>query len=386
MAKYFPRGKFVWAALTLSLGWLFMFSVFTLSQPVVLVLKSGSINDSFGLAGNRLSTATSFFNKGLSSDSTKVDFSALAPDIQAVISSRPLNLPSRVSVGRVVTLTFVGDIMLDRGVAASVRNNFNGNYEDLFTELGFLRDRDIVFGNLEGPLSDQGQDIHNLYSFRMKPPALPALVKAGFNVLSLANNHAGDWGREALIDTVDRLAGAGILTPGAGKRRAEAVNPQIKKVGDIKIGFLAFSDVGPVNLAVGDDQAGILLATDSNFTGIIRQATEAVDVLVVSFHFGEEYQTSPSPRQIALAEQAIDLGAKIIVGHHPHVIQPVVEYGGGLIAYSLGNFIFDQNFSAETMEGLVLEVELLNNDIADWRTRLIVLDNYFRPAEANNDR
>ncbi|MDP3013899.1 MAG: CapA family protein, partial [Candidatus Subteraquimicrobiales bacterium] len=265
-----------------------------------------------------------------------------------------------------VTLLFGGDMMLDRGVKNSVNKNFNGDYSALFENLGILKKADIAFANLEGPASDQGKDLRNLYSFRMDPSVIPALKGAGLSIVSVANNHVGDWGTSAFIDTLARLRENEILYTGGGENRKEAEQPAIIEKYGIKIGYLGFSDKGPEWMRATEDQAGILLANNPRFSEIIKNASSQVDYLIVSFHFGEEYQTKHNERQEYLAHKAIDSGAKIIIGHHPHVIQDTEVYKngsclaeasckGGFIAYSLGNFIFDQYFSENTMQGMLLE-------------------------------
>jgi D-alanyl-D-alanine carboxypeptidase len=255
-----------------------------------------------------------------------------------------------------ITMRFVGDIMLDRGVKFSVNKNFDGDFNHLFDLLGeSYKDADIFFANLEGPVSDTGQDKHNLYSFRMDPRVLSVLKDAGLDMVSFANNHIGDWGKAAFDDTRARLDGAGIGYIGAAGNYADAVQPKIIEVKGVKIGFLGFTDVGPNSFAATDTESGVLLASDPHLDDIIKNAAEKVDFLVASFHWGIEYQKQ-TPEQIALAHRVIDDGAKLVVGHHPHVPQDVETYKGGLIVYSLGNFIFDQSFSKETMSGLTLEV------------------------------
>ena len=277
-----------------------------------------------------------------------------------------------------VTLTFLGDIMLDRGVRSSVNKNFAGDYSKLFENLDHLQDRDIVFGNLEGPASDQGQDLGSLYSFRMNPSVIPALRGAGFNVLSVSNNHAGDWGRDAFIDTLDRLEENEIAYAGGGwKGRAES--PTVVEKYGMKIGFLAFTDVGPNWLEATEEKAGILLANNPSFSDIIKKANEKVDHLVVSFHFGEEYKELHNDRQEKLAHEAVDSGAKIVIGHHPHVEQDTETYKESFIAYSLGNFIFDQKFSAETMQGMMLDMKLHRNGDMSVRKNTVKLNNLFQP-------
>ncbi|MFA6301129.1 MAG: CapA family protein [Candidatus Paceibacterota bacterium] len=264
-----------------------------------------------------------------------------------------------------VALAFGGDIMLDRGVKNSVIKNFNNDYSSLFEKSGnlleTLRNSDIFFANLEGPVSDQGIDQKNLYSFRMDPSVIPALKGAGVSVVSLANNHMADWGLNAFTDTLSRLKENEILYIGGGNNKTEATTPVIIEKYGMKIGYLGFSDVGPNYMTAGDAKAGVLLASDPNFDDIVKNAAKQVDYLVVTFHFGTEYKTLHNARQAELAHKAIDDGAKIVIGTHPHVVEDMEVYKNGYIAYSLGNFIFDQSWSKPTMQGMLLELKLYKN-------------------------
>lgn len=282
-----------------------------------------------------------------------------------------------------VKIVLVGDMMLDRGVELSVTKSVGGDFNWLFANTSELAKADILFGNLEGPVSDLGYNVGSIYSFRMETGVVSALVAAGFDVLSLANNHIGDWTLVAALDTKQRLAESGIKSVGLGDNKLDAATPVIFDKSGQKIGWLAFSDVGPDWLAANETSAGIIIAADESLPQIINTASQAVDHLVVSFHFGNEYETRSSIRQQELAHLAIDHGARLVVGHHPHVVQEVERYKTGLIAYSLGNFIFDQSFSPETMRGLVLEVELDKTGIKSARTRVSQLDQYFRPTLSN---
>jgi hypothetical protein len=272
-----------------------------------------------------------------------------------------------------VRLMFVGDIMTDRGVKNSVLRNFDGDYTRLFEHVGLLKEADITFGNLEGPVSDTGRNVGSIYSFRMDPMTLPALKGAGFDVLSLANNHAGDWSLEAFVDTLTRAAQEGIVITGAGRTQTEARGPQIIERHGIRFGFLGVTDVGPNWLAATDTRPGIVILEEENFTSLVQEAVAQVDILIVTPHWGPEYKPH-TERQERLARMAIDAGARLVIGHHPHVIQSVEYYGNGIIAYSLGNFIFDQYFSPETMEGLLLDItyEPLSDtfSLVEWRSPL----------------
>jgi poly-gamma-glutamate synthesis protein (capsule biosynthesis protein) len=300
-----------------------------------------------------------------------------AKDAKADWVKEKLNLAD-VAEPESVTLAFAGDIMLDRGVRNSVNKNFKGDYSALFEKLEILKKSDIVFANLEGTASDKGKDLGNLYSFRMDPEVIPALRGAGISILSVANNHVGDWGRSAYIDTLSRLEENEIEYTGGGNL-AKAENPTIIEKHGVKIGFLGFSDVGPNSLEVTEDSVGLLLANNPNFDAIVRNAAKQVDHLVVSFHWGEEYKTKHNARQEALAHRAVDAGAKIVIGHHPHVVQDTEVYKNAFIAYSLGNFIFDQKFSEATMQGMLLEIELNKDGSMTTKKNTVKLNKFFQP-------
>lgn len=277
-----------------------------------------------------------------------------------------------------VTFAFLGDIMLDRGVKSSINKNFKGDYSILFEKMGILKKQDIVFANLEGPASDKGKDLKNLYSFRMHPSVIPALAGGGINIVSVANNHAGDWGIEAFNDTLFRLKENEISYAGGGTL-SEVENPTIIEKYGIKIGFLGFSDVGPNWLEATTEKQGILLANNPRFEKIIKNASEQVDHLIVSIHFGDEYKKVNNQRQQKLARTAIDNGAKMVIGHHPHVVQNTEIYKNGYIVYSLGNFIFDQKFSLDTMQGMLLEAKLRKNGELSIKKHTVKLNNLFQP-------
>ena len=284
-----------------------------------------------------------------------------------------------------INLAFAGDIMMDRGVKNSVRKNFNNDYSAIFDKSQELKDifkkSDITFANLEGPVSDMGADLRNLYSFRMDPEVIPALKGAGISVLSVANNHIGDWGRPAYVDTLARAKENEIFYAGGGLNKEEAETPAIIEKYGMKIGFLGFSDKGPGSMEAGIDKAGQLLASDPRFDEIIQSARKQVDYLVVSFHFGEEYQTKHNARQEYLAHLAVDDGAKLVIGSHPHVIEDTEVYKNSFIAYSLGNFIFDQSWSASTMQGGLLEIKLNRDGSMIAKLNTIELNSAFQPEK-----
>ncbi len=289
-------------------------------------------------------------------------------------------------------LCFTGDIMLDRGVKKAVLDYGKGDFRFPFQKISsYLRGCDALFGNLEGPISDKGENKGSLYSFRMNPLAVYGLEYAGFNVLSVANNHIGDWGIEAMRDTFIRLKEKNILYVGGGFNEAEAYKPKILSVNGIKIAFLAFSQFGKDYLEAKNEESGIAIADEGNLKDGILEAKEKADIVVASFHFGDEYQNEPNIYQKRLSRLAVDLGADFVIGHHPHVVQPIEKYKDSYIAYSLGNFVFDQNFSTETSEGIIFETEInfvedrfsnetKKNQIVGVNSRKIKINEKFQPV------
>lgn len=278
-----------------------------------------------------------------------------------------------------VSMIFGGDIMLDRGVEASVKKNLGGDFNKLFENLEILKDADIAFANLEGTASDKGKNVGSIYSFHMDPSVVPVLKSAGIDIVSVANNHVGDWGQNSYIDTLKRLTENGILYAGGGMNSKEAETPTIIEKNGIKIGFLGFSDKGPNWMQAKEDSAGLMIASNPRFDEIIKNASKQVDFLIVSFHFGEEYKPLHNERQQYLAHQAVDDGAKLVIGHHPHVVEDTEVYKNSYIAYSLGNFIFDQSWSKPTMQGMLLEVKLIKDGSMNTKKYTVQLNKFFQP-------
>ena len=258
-----------------------------------------------------------------------------------------------------IKLAFVGDIMLDRGVKYSVNKNLGGDYGELFSKVkDQLQSYDYLFGNLEGPISDKGSDGGNLYSFRFEPKVVSVLKEAGFDIFSVANNHIFNWGIEAFKDTLENLSDANINYVGGGSSGGDAYQEKIVDIKGLKVAFLAFSEFKEGAVSATSSKAGIALISEEQVKNEVSQVRSAADLVIVSFHFGDEYEDSPNTFQRKYAKLAIDAGADLIVGHHPHVVENPEQYKNSWIAYSLGNFIFDQNFSDKTMWGGLLEVEV----------------------------
>ena len=299
----------------------------------------------------------------------------LSPTPAAQEVSQPLAGPAAPKADE-RTLLFVGDIMLSRGVGARMQAEKDWAYP--FEKItNTLRAADLTIGNLECPVSDGGKNQHHLYSFRADPKTLAGLNDAGFGVVSLANNHMYDWGAPALLDTVRRVREAGVRTVGAGQNDLEAHYPLVVDLAGVRLAFLAYVDVEPKNAAAEPDRPGVAWLDAERVLADIRFARSLADVLVILPHWGLEYAKLPSPAQVELAHQMIDAGADLVIGSHPHVIQPVEPYHGRWIAYSLGNFVFDQKDSA-THKGLMLKVTLRGKQVGDLTMIPITINQYFQ--------
>lgn len=240
---------------------------------------------------------------------------------------------------RDVTLAAVGDINLGDGVATVMERR---GLAFPWTGVGpTLRAADIAFGNLECSVSNRGSPVQKQFRFRGRPRALAVAARvAGLDVLNLANNHVGDYGRRALLDTIRHVRRAGIWGVGAGRDAEAAHAPQIVERLGLRVAFLGFSDIGPLSFRAGPATPGTAFASHAAIRAGVRAARREADVVVVTFHWGVERDTRENARQRAFAGTALRAGAAAVVGAHPHVLQPLRRDGRRIVAYSLGNFVW----------------------------------------------
>lgn len=277
-----------------------------------------------------------------------------------------------------------GDIMLDRGVETKIMNIGNADWTFPFHNIAEdFRNADIAFANLEGSMSNVGTDTGKKYSFRFNPDAVKGLQYAGFDVLSLANNHMLDWGRESLCETTKNLDKAGIGHVGAGCNAQEAHNPYIAQLGDTTVAFLAYTTFYEGAHAT-DERAGMTKLDREEMKQAIRDLkASGVDIVLLSIHWGIEYDTRSSKREQQFAHELVDAGLDVLIGHHPHVAQEIERYGDGWIIYSLGNLVFDQYFSEETMRGLLADIQIQNGRVYDIQPKKIQLNDDYQPKVIN---
>lgn len=256
-----------------------------------------------------------------------------------------------------ITVAAVGDIMFSGSAGRLVSSR--GPKAPFTSTKKILSGADVTVGNLETALSRRGAAVPGkTFTFRGTPRAAKGLKWAGFDFLSLANNHARDYGSTALKDTVRTLDSAGIAHAGAGKNRKAAWKPAIIERNGATIAFLAFSQIGPSNFSATSSRAGTAYTMNrSAVNKAIKKASKQADYVIVSFHWGVEKDFSANARQVADGRAAIRSGADLVLSHHPHVIQGVEFYKKGLIAYSLGNFVFSPG-SAQGRDSMILRLTL----------------------------
>lgn len=235
------------------------------------------------------------------------------------------------------TLIGVGDIRLDGPVGDIARR---GGYERPVAGIKDLLAGDIVLGNLECPVSTRGEKQPKTWNFRAPPKNLKILQLAGFTALNVANNHSFDYGLLAFHDTLKEVRKAGFTLIGGGKDRADAEKVRVIDVGGLRVGLLGMTSTFPTLAWAKTNRAGVLYSDFDRIPAVIKAAKEKSDVLVVSFHGGTELDHVPNEIQKAVMRLAADSGADLVLGHHPHVLQPVELRDGKPIVYSLGNFLF----------------------------------------------
>jgi poly-gamma-glutamate synthesis protein (capsule biosynthesis protein) len=273
------------------------------------------------------------------------------------VSIRPASSSQEASekrAGSAVLIVAVGDIMMPLSIQKAAMNRENGYdlvFEKIKTELAGA---DITIANLETPV-DHESPVSGYPRFNAHPPLLAAMKKAGVTIVSVANNHAMDRGVEGLKRTLDNIERAGLLSIGAGRTRGESSEIRFVNIRGLNAAFLAYTydtNEGLPRKKTGAPGITILRSwSDQDLSlaaATVRQARVGADLVVVSIHWGEEYATEPSAWQRRVAAELVEAGADIILGHHPHVLQPIesipaLDGRAGLVAFSLGNFVSTQN-------------------------------------------
>jgi poly-gamma-glutamate synthesis protein (capsule biosynthesis protein) len=241
-----------------------------------------------------------------------------------------------------VTIVFTGDVLLDRGVRKHAERE---GVQALFAGVdSVFRQADAVVINMECPLTDVATPINKHFIFRADTRWAKELKAAGITHAAMANNHTNDQGRQGLLSTYNHLKEADIAPLGFGYSMAERLEPVIIRKGDVEVALFNSVTVPLENWYDLDDRPGICQANASTLAAAIstyRAAHPATKIIVI-LHWGVEFQTIPSMQQRLDAETLLQAGADAIIGHHPHVVQPLRFVRNKPVFYSLGNFVFDQ--------------------------------------------
>ena len=280
---------------------------------------------------------------------TVVTVPETAPSSSTTTTAYPASAPRRT-----VRIALVGDVMLGRGLRGIVANDPDGIFEDVRF---LLSDADLAGANMESPLTLRRHIATNPYALEAPPETAGILAAAGFDVLTIADNHAGDAGRASVTDSVDAIESAGMNAVGGGADSTEAGLPVVYEVQGVRIGFLAYDATGAGMMAT-KSRPGIARWDQEAARVAVTALRPKVDVLIVAVHGGVEYRPWTDPYMASVAEKLHAWGVDVMWGSGPHVVQPVYVLAGDrptVVASSLGNFIFDQG-DPDTKVGAMLEV------------------------------
>jgi poly-gamma-glutamate capsule biosynthesis protein CapA/YwtB (metallophosphatase superfamily) len=290
---------------------------------------------------------------------------------------------SNSNMNKSVTITAVGDVTL--------AGNFNRKMEELkesyeypFNKVKKHLEDSITIANLETALTEYDKKTPKKFNFKGKPEYVKCLTAGSIEIVNIANNHSFDYGEKGLEDTVKALENENIAYCGGGLNIEKAREPKIVEKDGIKIAFLGYAQVGR-EFKASSNKPGIVPSLENYVKEDVRNAKEKVDIVVVSFHYGVELAEKPNEHQKVISRIAIDSGADIVLGHHPHVVQGVEQYKKGIIFYSLGNFCFGGNSNPIDKDSFIAKIKvnkygIQEMDIIPIKTSSGI--NNFQPYEA----
>ena len=261
---------------------------------------------------------------------------------------RIYEIPQQITSYSTSTVLFVGDVMLDRAVR-NRHSAFGGKFPFTYTA-DFIQSFDLAIANLEGPITtypSKTVDYSNkALQFTFPPESANHLVQAGFDIVGIANNHGLDFGSEGIRQTLQFASSSGLIVYG-DPRNDRNVSYSTQLANGAQLSVIGFHQFASNYAKIAEEIARI------------HAESKGQAIIIVTPHWGEEYQTDPTNFQRTMAEKWINLGADMVIGHHPHVIQVKEEIAGKPVYYSLGNFVFDQDFSVQTQTGLGLGISIV---------------------------
>lgn len=271
------------------------------------------------------------------------------------------------------------------GRSVKTKSELN-NYEGIFKDVSYLwKDSQYISGNVESALLDNpdefeksDKEIH-LYA---ETKVANLLKNNGFTMANLSNNHLGDFGRSGVISTINAVKSAGLNYVGAGKNINDAATYDIQEVNGIKVATIGISDIVPKDFSANRTEAGILSTMYPSYNKLVYEASQKADLVVVNLHWGVEYGVNESETQEKIGKALIDAGADVIIGSHPHVLQPIQTYKDGIIFYSMGNFVFDQGWT-RTKDSMVLNYYINENGEGTFEVVPARVENGYPVATTN---
>ncbi len=310
--------------------------------------------------------------------------STVAPTPTAAPTPSPTPLP-------LTRILFTGDINPGRCVAQIMieAEDFTLPYQAVAEELGSA---DITVGSLDGSITDRGAPMNCPQTMNLVGPARTAegLQFAGFDVITIATNHikncglAGCWD-DALLDTMNNLSAVGIATVGGGSTLSSARAPLIVEQDGTRFAFLAASSVGR-EMWAAETEPGTAPLLAGDITADILAARALADVVIVLPQWGSEYVDVPNWEQFNLAGEMMEAGATLVIGNQAHWVQAVETFPNGVVAYALGNFVFDQGWSEKTRQGVVFEAVFRGSELESWRLLPIVIHDNYQPRWAGPEK
>ena len=270
-----------------------------------------------------------------------------------------------------VRLVFLGDVMLADGPGRLIARG-----GDPFAPVAErLKQADVRIANLECVVARGGKALDKPWTFRAHPRVLDVL-RRHVDVVSLANNHSGDFGRAAFAEMLQRLDAAGLPHIGGGRDLAAAHAPHLIVRHGLKIALLGYDEFFPRHFEAGHDHPGVAWSEDEQVVDDIRRArsVHGADIVIPFMHWGQEHEPVANARQRQLARLMIDAGADAVVGTHPHVVQDTETYRGKPIVYSLGNFVFDGFSSLDNRTGWMLFMTVGREGVRQWHTEAVRTD------------
>lgn len=295
----------------------------------------------------------------------------------------------RTGAGR-ATILFTGDVSPERTIAQRIlQDGPEVPWEGIADELAAV---DLRVTNLETTVGSAGVAEPKRFPFQSPPEAVDSLLAAGFEVASLANNHTYDYGPEGLLETIELVEDAGIVTVGAGADDEAARAPGIVEVEGVELAFLGYLQIPTErngysyhHWPAGPDKPGVAWANPDEIAEDVAAVVDEVDHVVVLLHSGYEYARTVNEFQTAAAEAAFDAGATAVVGHHPHVLQGWSFEDGRLVAWSLGNTAFAGFADPETLRTALLNVTFTRDEIEEVEWLPAVVDGHGFPNAVDPD-